>query len=145
MKSAAVRAATRADAAAVAALSKTRPFTAAWSVSALAEEAARPDCVFLIAGGVEPRGYALARVPDAEARLLDFAAAEDGAGIGRALWSALLRGVKARGAARLTLEVSEKNARALAFYTMAGAEVVGRREKFYDDGSAACLMDMTLA
>ncbi|MDE2512196.1 MAG: GNAT family N-acetyltransferase, partial [Elusimicrobia bacterium] len=80
-----------------------------------------------------------------EVQLLDLAAAEDGRGIGRALWTALTETARARGAARLALEVSAANARALLFYKRAGAVVVGRRAKFYNDGSDAILMDFPLA
>ena len=124
-----VRPASSADVAAIDALVRARPFTAKWSAQALRDELARVDSIFLVAeqGGV--RGYALARLPAEEAHLFDFAAAEDGKGIGRALWRGMLRVVKSRGAKRLTFEVSENNARARLFYSADGAKVVGRREK----------------
>jgi ribosomal protein S18 acetylase RimI-like enzyme len=131
------------DATEVAAIAR-RPFAAAWTRDAYAAEAERTDAVFLVADDGAVRGYALARVFDDEARLLDFAAAEDGAGAGRALWAALVETARARGAVRLTLEVSAANARARSFYARAGAAVVGRRPKFYNDGSDAILMDLPL-
>jgi ribosomal-protein-alanine N-acetyltransferase len=143
MKSPAVRPASAADAEAVAALAR-REFAAGWSRDAYAAEAARPDSVFLVADDGGVRGYALARVLDAEARLLDFASAEDGRGLGRALWSALAAAARARGARALTLEVSERNARARAFYAKAGARVVGRRAKFYNGDTDALLLDVQL-
>jgi N6-L-threonylcarbamoyladenine synthase len=144
MKSPAVRAAAAADAEAVAALAR-REFAAGWSRDAYAAEVPRADSVFLVADDGALRGYALARLFDAEARLLDFAAAEDGRGVGRALWTALAAAARARGARTLTLEVSARNARALAFYARAGARVVGRRPKFYNDGADAVLMNCSLA
>jgi ribosomal-protein-alanine N-acetyltransferase len=121
-----------------------RPHAARWSREAYAAEAERTDSLFLVADDGAVRGYALARVFDGEARLLDIAAAEDGKGIGRALWAALADAARARGAAKLTLEVSSGNGRALLFYKRAGALVVGRRAKFYNDGSDAILMDFPL-
>ncbi len=140
MKSLVLRPASEADAEAVAMLAR-REFAAGWSREAYAAEAARADAVFVVADDGGVRGYALARVQDAEARLLDFAAAEDGRGVGRALWTALADAARRRGARTLTLEVSERNGRARAFYARAGARVVGRRSKFYNDGSDALLMD----
>jgi ribosomal protein S18 acetylase RimI-like enzyme len=145
MKSPAVRAARPDDAAAVAAIAG-RAFAARWSVEAYAAEAERADAVFLIAAadGGAVRGYAAARLFSAEARLLDFAVAEDGRGTGRALWAALSAAAAARGASTLTFEVSSANARGLSFYARAGARVVGRRAKFYNDGSDAILMDFPI-
>ncbi len=139
-----VRRAEPADAAAVAALAKRRPFTAKWAISALAEEASRPGALFFVAVDGPIKGYALARLLEKEAGLLDLAVAEDGLGIGLALWTVLTQEASARGAQRLTLEVSAGNGRACAFYAKRGAKVVGRRPKFYYDGSDAVLMDLEL-
>jgi len=144
MRSLVVRRAEAFDAAEVAAIAG-RPFAARWSRAAYAEETGRADSLFLVADDGAVRGYAVARVVERDARLLDLAAAEDGRGTGRALWSALLAAARARGAATLTLEVSSANARARSFYARAGARVVGRRPKFYNDGSDAILMDLSLA
>lgn len=140
MKSPAVRRATPADVDAARAIALSRPFAARWSRADLVAELDRPDSVFLVADG----GYALARLEAGEARLLDIAVAADGKGVGRALWAALAAIAKEKGAARVTLEVSAGNARAIAFYEAAGGAVVGRRKKFYDDGSDAVLMDVAL-
>lgn len=143
MKSLVLRPAAAADAEDVAALAR-REFAAGWSREAYAAETARADALFLIGEDGAVRGYALARVQDAEARLLDFATEEDGRGVGRALWAALADAARRAGARTLTLEVSARNERARAFYTRAGARVVGRRPKFYNDGSDALLMDIPL-
>ena len=121
-----------------------RPGAALWSRESYAAEAERTDSLFLVADDGTVAGYAVARLFGDEAQLLDIAAAKDGEGAGRALWAALLAAAKARGAAKLTLEVSSANSRALLFYKRAGAHVVGRRPKFYDDGSDAVLMDLAL-
>jgi ribosomal protein S18 acetylase RimI-like enzyme len=122
-----------------------RTHAARWSREAYAAEAERTDSIFLVADDGAVLGYAVARVFDAEVQLLDLAAREDGLGAGRALWAALAEAARARGAARMTLEVSAGNSRALLFYKRAGAVVVGRRVKFYNDGSDAILMDLPLS
>jgi [ribosomal protein S18]-alanine N-acetyltransferase len=121
-----------------------RPGAAHWSREAYAAEAERTDAIFLVADDGTVAGYAVARLFEDEAQLLDIAAAQDGAGAGRALWTALLSAAKTRGASKLTLEVSSANSRALLFYKRAGAHVVGRRPKFYNDGTDAVLMDVAL-
>lgn len=137
----AVRPATESDVEAVDAIARARAFAAKWPKGDLAAEVSRPDSIFLVIPG---QGYALARVVDRDCRLLDIAAASDGGGRGRALLSALALAAKARGCAKISLEVSAANARALAFYAKAGAFVVGRRPKFYYDGSDAVLMDLDI-
>ena len=138
-----VRVALSIDAGEVAEISK-RAYAARWSREAYAAEMERKDSLFLVADDGKASGYAVARVVEDEAQLLDLAAAEDGRGTGRALWAALCASARARGAAKLTLEVSAANSRALLFYKRAGAHVVGRRPKFYNDGSDAVLMDIIL-
>lgn len=143
MRSPVVRPARDYDLSQVAEIAK-RPFAARWSREAYAAELARADSVFLVADDGTACGYAVARAADAELQLLDLAAAEDGRGVGRALWGALVAAARARGAAKITLEVSAANARARSFYLRAGAVVVGRRPKFYNDGADAVLMDLPL-
>lgn len=140
----AVRVATRASTAAISRIARKRSYSG-WKESDFAAELDRPDSVLLCSseGGIAT-GYAAARVLGEECRLLDIASAEDGRGTGRALWAALTAAARARGCSRLTLEVSERNARARDFYARAGARVVGRRPKFYNDGSDALLMDLDL-
>ncbi|MFI5348946.1 MAG: GNAT family N-acetyltransferase [Elusimicrobiota bacterium] len=131
------------DAGEVAEIAK-RPNAARWSRESYAAELERADSIFLVADDGAVAGYVVARVVENEAQLLDIAAAADGTGTGQALWGALAAAARARGAAKLTLEVSSANSRALLFYRRAGANVVGRRSKFYNDGSDAILMDLTL-
>jgi len=141
MSGLAPRPAAAGDAEWVFALAKSRPFTAKWSAAALGEESGRPDSIFLVVPG---KAYALARVVDDDCRLLDIASAVDGNGAGRALVEGLKRAAKRHGCAKISLEVSAANARALSFYERAGARVVGRRPKFYYDGADAVLMDLDL-
>ena len=145
MSDLAVRRAEADDGEAGAALARSRPYTARWSARELAHELDRLDSVFVV--GDERgtlQGYALARVIERDCRLLDLAAALDGGGRGRALMSALALVAKARGCVKISFEVSAANERALAFYAKAGARVVGRRPKFYNDGSDAVLMDLDI-
>lgn len=118
-----------------------RPFAAGWSPEALAAELGRADSIFLV---VPERGYALARVAGDDCLLLDLAAAFDGGGFGRALLAALKEAAKARGCRKISFEASAANARAQEFYQKAGAVVVGRRPKFYYDGSDAVLLDLDI-
>lgn len=118
-----------------------RPFAAGWSPEALAAELKRADSIFLV---VPERGYALARVAGDDCLLLDLAAAFDGGGCGRALLAALKEAAKARGCRKISFEASAANARGQAFYQKAGAKVVGRRPKFYYDGSDAVLLDLDI-
>jgi ribosomal protein S18 acetylase RimI-like enzyme len=144
MSGLAVRPASADDVAAAVEIAQARPYTAKWSAEAFAAELERPDSIFLVAADDRVRGYALARVVDRDCRLLDLGAASDGAGYGRALLSALGIAARERGCALISWEVSSANARARDFYAKAGAKVVGRRPKFYYDGSDAVLMDLNL-
>ncbi len=122
-------------------LAKTKPFAAGWSREAFVHELGRPDGILMVS---EPHGYILARVVDGDCLLLDIAVAVDGKGVGRALFKALQGAAKTRACRKISFEVSASNARALSFYISAGALVVGRRKKFYNDGSDAVLMDLNL-
>lgn len=145
MSALAVRRAEADDVEMVAALSLARPYTAKWSARALAHELDRLDSVFVVGDdNGKLLGYALARVVEKDCRLLDLGAASDGRGWGRALMSALTLTAKARGCVKISFEVSAANERALVFYAKAGARVVGRRPKFYNDGSDAVLMDLDI-
>lgn len=144
MNALAVRPAVAHDLPAVFALAQARSYSAKWSLQALADELARPDSMFFAAEDGMVRGYAFARVVERDCRLLDIATASNGCGLGRALLTTLARAAKARDCSKISFEVSAANARALAFYAKAGAAVVGRRPKFYYDGSDAVLMDMDL-
>lgn len=136
MRRIAVRPATSADLDAVAAIAARRSATG-WTRAALEGELGRPDGIF----GVSDDGYVLARMNGEEAELLDIAAAEDGRGVGTALWRFLRDEARRQGARKITLEVSAKNERARRFYRAAGCVEVGRRPRLYPDGSDAILMD----
>ncbi len=124
-------------------------FDAPWSERLLAQELVPGD-------GRHPRGIrgpdgALAAV--AIARLgLDaleiFIVAVDPAarrrGLGRALVRALAADARAAGVPRADLEVRCDNTAAIALYASEGFVPVGRRPRYYADGTDALLMSLTL-
>lgn len=136
-----------ADAAAVAAIEAAWPSSAGWTQAQLREEADAPAGLFWIC---EQEGkvvsYALARVAVDEAQIVAVGVAPELArrGLGRAAFEALLKAAKAAGLVRAVLEVSTTNAPARALYASVGLRVVGRRPKFYNDGSDALLMELVL-
>lgn len=124
-------------------------FDAPWSERLLAQELVPGD-------GRHPRGV---RAPDgtlaavAIARLgLDalsiFIVAVDPAarrrGLGRALVRALAADARAAGLPRADLEVRCDNTAAIALYASEGFVPVGRRPRYYADGTEALLMSLTL-
>ncbi|TRO95925.1 GNAT family N-acetyltransferase [Glycocaulis profundi] len=92
-------------------------------------------------------GFVLYRAVADEAEVLTFGIAPDGrrAGTGRALLAAMEDRAEAAGAQRLFLEVSERNAAAIALYEGAGWTVCGGRKGYYADGADARLLEKRLA
>lgn len=137
-----IRPARKADLAASARVS-----AAAWTRGQLEEKLADPRAIFLVADdGGTALGHALALVVLDEAQLVDVSVDPSSRrrGVGSALLAALLAAAARSGCARAALEVSARNAAALAFYRRAGFVVVGRRPKFYNDGADAVLMEREL-
>ena len=64
-------------------------------------------------------------------------------GLGTALLAAAAGEAGRRGAEVLFLEVSEANAPARALYARAGAADVGRRRRYYTDGTDALVLRIT--
>lgn len=85
------------------------------------------------------------RVAD-EAQLANIAVAPGRRrqGWGKALLSLALREAVREGAGRMTLEVRENNAAALALYRAAGFRETGRRPKLYEGTVTAVLMEKNL-
>lgn len=142
------RAATAGDIDAVFAIERRSPAAAGWTRAQLAGEISSPRALFLVAekeGAVV--GFALAWIVGQEAQILDVAVLpeERRRGVAGGLLSALFQEAVRRGCAKASLEVSAVNAAALRLYERAGLRVVGRRPKFYNDGSDAILMDRLLS
>ncbi|HEY8613806.1 MAG TPA: GNAT family N-acetyltransferase, partial [Roseomonas sp.] len=95
-----------------------------------------------VAEGEPPDGFVFARAMAGEAEILTLAV-DPGArrrGLGGALLTAAVTEAGRRGAEVLFLEVSEANAPARALYARAGAMEVGRRRRYYADGSDALVL-----
>lgn len=65
-------------------------------------------------------------------------------GIAKRLVEHMLKSFKNKGIATCSLEVRTTNAAAISFYKKMGFEIKQTLEKYYEDGSDACLMKMTL-
>ncbi|WP_376087518.1 GNAT family N-acetyltransferase [Roseomonas sp. CCTCC AB2023176] len=93
-------------------------------------------------GWVEEGGFVLARAVAGEAEVLTIAVLPERrrAGLGWSLLVAAVAEAGRRGAAALFLEVSEANAAARALYARAGAVEVGRRRRYYVDGTDALVL-----
>ncbi len=145
--SASARRARADDAEAVAEIEKAWPTAAGWTAAQLRQEAESNDSLFFVVEcESELVAYALARKAVDEAQIVAVGVRPSHArqGFGRAALQALLNAAKLVGLKTAALEVSARNGPARALYGAAGFRVVGRRPKFYNDGSDAVLMDLPL-
>jgi ribosomal-protein-alanine N-acetyltransferase len=135
-----MRAACAADAAALAAIHAAAfPSSEAWGEEAIGLQLGLPGVFGLIdAAG----GMVLARIAGEEAEVLTLAVlpANWRGGLGGALLDATLREIRNRGARAVFLEVSEANQAARGLYTAAGFVEVGRRRRYYPDGTDALVL-----
>ncbi|MBI5201208.1 MAG: GNAT family N-acetyltransferase [Elusimicrobia bacterium] len=83
--------------------------------------------------------------PEAEVTLVAVDSKRLRRGSARKLLGRLHELAKEGGCELSGLEVSAANAPAIALYTSSGYRVVGRRPKYYNDGSDALLMSLRLA
>ncbi len=115
----------------------------AWDEAFFAAQLRRPGTFGLLhpAGGL-----LLGRVAADQAELLTFAVTPESRrrGIGRALLAAALAGAAARGARVMFLEVSAANPAGLALYEAAGFRRLGRRRRYYEDGTDAIVLKRLL-
>lgn len=142
-----VRRARPEDLDALAAIEASQPSSAGWSKTQFAAELGRENALVLVCEAAgRPAGLLAAWFVGPEAQLftvtVDPSAARQG--VGTALLSELAASARARGCVKVALEVSERNTPALGLYAKALGRVVGRRPKFYNDGSDALLMDLPL-
>ena len=145
VKESPIRPVTRADLQAMAELHASAfPPAERWGATAISAMLGLEGAFGLVAGA--PDGFILARAVAGEAEILTLAVAPEARrhGLGARLLEAALAGAAERGAACLFLEVSEANSPARSLYARAGAEEIGRRRRYYADGSDALVLRITL-
>ena len=91
-------------------------------------------------------GYAAASIvaDTAELQRIAVDTAHRRTGLAARLLQAVTERARETGADRLLLEVREDNAGALAFYAAAGFSEVGRRSRYYGDGTTAVVLGLSL-
>ena len=126
-------------------------FAKAWDEAAMAQFIASPDTLCLIASVVDnsvgaPAGFLIARkaADEAELMTLGVAPACRRMGFGRALLAALVRELRRTGGKRLFFEVEDGNDAALGLYRSFGAELAGRRPRYYEHGADAAIFCLAL-
>ena len=114
----------------------------AWEEASIAALLATPGCFAVIEPG---EGLAIGRVvaDEAEVLTLGVVPAARRLGLGARLLAALWGAAQGLGAARLFLEVSEANQPARRLYARLGFVAVGRRDRYYPDGSAALVLRLS--
>jgi len=141
-----IRRATPADLPQIAALESGQPDSARWGHEGLKKELENKFALTFvfeedgkIFGFISSRGVA----PDCE--LLNFAVDKNFTrrGTGQKLLSALKENLAQTGFKKITLEVNENNAAALALYQKNGFKIIGKRKGFYG-GADALLMQNIL-
>ncbi|MGK7869279.1 GNAT family N-acetyltransferase [Falsiroseomonas sp. E2-1-a20] len=133
------------DAAAAAALhARAFPPGEAWGVQAITLMLEMPGCFGILRPGA---GFVLARVAADEAEILTLAVVPEArrAGLGGALLAEAMAAAVLRGAGTMFLEVSEANRAAQALYGAAGFAEVGRRRRYYSDGTDALVLRRALS
>ena len=135
-----------ADVAEIAALEREAFPLDPWSAALLAEAAGGrvPSIALLVARTAEGSfaGYAVVSVVDVDAELQRIAvpAALRRTGVAGELLAAAHALARGRGATRLLLEVREDNVAARALYEQHGFAELGRRPRYYRDGTTAVVL-----
>lgn len=108
-----------------------------WSAADLAAFAADPAALLV----AQAEGFILLRVVLDEAEILTFAVAPgaQGQGMGTALLSEAIAGARARGVARVFLEVAADNGPARVLYDRAGFVQAGLRRGYYPRSGRAAV------
>lgn len=118
-------------------------FDAPWSEGMLRDDLARSDRVWRVAEvGGRIVAFGGIMVIASKAHVMDIAVDGDHRreGYARELLVALVAEAAARGAKRMTLEVRESNAEALALYASCGFDVAGRRTGYYPETAEDALV-----
>ena len=126
-------------------------FAKPWDEATMAQFLTSPKVLCLVgsvaddSGGIMG-GMLIARNAADEAELLTLAVAPAcrRSGLGRALLEAAIATLRESGAKQLFLEVDEGNEAALALYRSLGAQPIGRRAGYYDDGANAAIFSLAL-
>lgn len=109
-------------------------FSDPWSVRSIATELENPLSLWLVAlDGEEVAAYIGSQSVLDEADMMNLAVAPmyRRQGVGERLVLALVDRLRSRGVCRLSLEVRDSNAPALALYTKLGFQQVGLRPNYY--------------
>ena len=144
-----IRAAGPDDVPAIAALERDNLGPDAWSEGLVAEgvRGRLPTVHYLVAEAAdEVVGYAVASIVADIAELQRIAVDADHrrGGLATELLGAIVERAREADADRLLLEVREDNTGALAFYAAAGFAEVGRRSRYYGDGTTAIVLGLDL-
>ena len=135
------------DASALARVDDTRPQAAGWGKSGFEGELAQPCAqIWCACEGEEIIGFAALRAAAGHAEVLNVAVLPDCGrkGVGFALLSRALEELKQAGSWRVSLEVAQDNAPALALYRKAGFVPLGRRKDFYGVGRDALVLGVNI-
>jgi ribosomal-protein-alanine N-acetyltransferase len=122
----------------------------AWDEAAMAQFIAGPTTLCLLATVAveEPRpvGFLIARAAGDEAELITIGVVRGSRnrGAGRTLLQHASDTLKTSGVQTLFFEVDETNAPAIALYRALGAEAVGRRPGYYENGGDAAVLRLDL-
>jgi ribosomal-protein-alanine N-acetyltransferase len=128
-----------------------RPSDKPWDEAAMTQFIAGPSTVCLIGfadhAGQVPAGLLIARIAADEAELLTLGVAPAcrRTGLGRALLEHATAGLRGGGAKQLFLEVEDGNTPARELYLALGAEPVGRRTRYYENGADAAIFCLALS
>ena len=109
-------------------------FNDPWSRRSFVDLVGEPRVAFLVAvDGQVVVGYAIVLLAGVESELANLAVARlmQKQGLGKRLLADVLSAARARGSREIFLEVRESNAAAIALYSAAGFEAVGRRVRYY--------------
>ncbi len=119
------------------------PLAEAWSRDVFSLQLDLPNVIGLI---VDDSAFILLRVADREAEILTLAVVPSARrqGVAAGMLKEAIQRLGQAGAVVVFLEVSVKNTAALALYAANGFKQVGRRSRYYSDGSDALVLRLDL-